>query len=121
MRKHLLPVLLTLQAAAIAGLSVALVQLIQKRDDAPYRTLSDVSQPMPSAGPTVRVVFAGDTSNDQLRDLLQPIGGTIRSGPTANGVYTIEIQQADVTAALDWLRSQSDVLFAEPIGTPAHD
>jgi len=114
-RRYFFPLLLTLQAAAIAGLSIALVNLIQERDVASYHTLSEVSQSQPAAGPTLRVVFTADTSNDQLRTLLQPIGGTIRSGPSANGVYTIEIERSDVTAALAWLRSQSQVMFAEPV------
>lgn len=119
--KRLLPTLVVLQAAAIAGLGIALVQLLDQRTDNSYRTLSNVA-PTPSAvTPTLRVVFADDTSSATLRTLLEPIGGTIRSGPTANSVYTIEVQKSGTTAALDWLRTQPEVLFAEPVGAPRTD
>ena len=119
--KRLVPTLLVLQAATIAALGIALMQLLDQRTDASYRTLSDVEQTTPAGAPTLRVVFANDTSVERLRMLLEPIGATIRSGPTANGVYTIEVQKAGAAAGLDWLRTQPEVLFAEPIGAPRTD
>lgn len=119
--KRLLPALLVLQAAAIAGLGIALVHLLDQRIDNSYRTLSDGAQTSPVGAPTVRVVFANDTSSEKLRILLEPIGGTIRSGPTANSVYTIEAQKSGTAAALNWLRTQPEVLFAEPVGAPRTD
>lgn len=116
--KRLLPALLVLQAAAIAGLGIAVVYLLDNRTDDSYRTLSDAAQITPAAGPTLRVVFANHTSTEKLRALLEPIGGTIRSGPTTNSVYTIEVQQSGAAAALKWLRTQPEVLFAEPVGAP---
>lgn len=116
--KRLIPALLIAQAAAIAGLGIALVYLLDARTDSSYRTLSDAAETAPAAGPTLRVVFAEDTSTEKLRTLLEPIGGTIRSGPTANSVYTIELQQSGTAAALQWLRTQPEVLFAEPVGAP---
>jgi hypothetical protein len=119
--KRLVPTLLLLQAAAIAGLGVALVQLLDQRDDYAYQTLSDVTPTPTAAGPTLRVVFHDDTSNEKLRTLLEPIGGTIRSGPTGNGVYTIEAQRSGSDAALEWLRAQPEVMFAEPVRSPRSD
>jgi len=113
--------LVVLQAAAIAGLGIALVQVLDQRSDNSYRTLSDVAPTQAAVAPTLRVVFADDTSSATLRTLLEPIGGTIRSGPTANSVYTIELQKADMASALDWLRTQPEVLFAEPVGAPRTD
>lgn len=119
--KRLLPTLVVLQAAAIAGLGIALVQLLDQRSDNSYRTLSDVAATQAAVTPTLRVVFADDTSSATLRTLLEPIGGTIRSGPTPNSVYTIELQKAGTAAALEWLRTQPEVLFAEPVGAPQTD
>lgn len=119
--KRLLPTLVLLQAAAIAGLGIALVQLLDQRSDNSYRTLSDVAPTQSAVAPALRVVFADDTSSATLRTLLEPIGGTIRSGPTANSVYTIELQKAGAAAALKWLRTQPEVLFAEPVGAPRTD
>jgi hypothetical protein len=119
--KRLLPTLVVLQAAAIAGLGIALVQLLDQRSDNSYRTLSEVAPSQAAVAPTLRVVFADDTSSATLRTLLEPIGGTIRSGPTANSVYTIELQKAGTAAALEWLRTQPEVLFAEPVGAPQTD
>lgn len=120
-RRRLVPALLVLQAAAIAGLGIALVQLLDQRTETSYHTLSDAPQVPPSISPTLRVVFTDEASNEKLRTLLEPIGGTIRSGPTANGVYTIELQKSGTTAALDWLRTQPEVLFAEPVGALRND
>lgn len=114
--KRLVPALLIVQAAAIAGLGISLVQLLDRRTEPAYHTLSDAPRIAAAAAPTLRVVFADATSNEKLRVLLEQIGGTIRSGPTANGVYTIELQKSDGAAALDWLRTQPEVLFAEPVG-----
>jgi hypothetical protein len=119
--KRLLPTLVVLQAAAIAGLGIALVQLLDQRSDNSYRTLSDVAPTQAAVAATLRVVFADDTSSATLRTLLEPIGGTIRSGPTANSVYTVELQKAGTAAALEWLRTQPEVLFAEPVGAPHTD
>jgi len=119
--RRLVPALLVLQAAAIAGLGIALVHLLDERADNSYRTLSDVEQTAPTVGPTLRVVFADATSSERLRTLLEPIGGTIRSGPTTNSVYTIELQKSGTAAALEWLRTQPEVLFAEPVGAARTD
>jgi hypothetical protein len=119
--RRLMPALLVLQAAAIAGLCIALVQLLDQRADASYHTLADSPQAPPTPVPTLRVVFADDTSSGKLRSLLEPIGGTIRSGPTANNVYTIELQESGTAEALNWLRTQPQVLFAEPVGAPRTD
>lgn len=116
--KRLIPALLILQAAAIAGLGVALIYVLDNRTDVSYQTLSDATQIPSAASPTLRVVFADSTTTEKLRTLLEPIGGTIRSGPTTNSAYTIELQQSGTAAALKWLRTQPEVLFAEPAGAP---
>jgi hypothetical protein len=118
---RLVRAVLVSQAAAIAGLGIALVHLLDERADNSYRTLSNVEQTAPSVGPTLRVVFADDTSSERLRTLLEPVGGTIRSGPTANSVYTIELRKSGTAAALEWLRTQPEVLFAEPVGAARTD
>jgi anti-sigma factor RsiW len=119
--KRMVRTLLILQAAAIAGLGIAVVQLLNTGPEESYRTLSDVAPAPAASATTLRVVFNGATTSDDIRTLLEPIGGTIRSGPTANGVYTIEAQKAGSAAALDWLRSRQQVLFAEPVGAPRDD
>jgi len=81
-----------------------------------YHTLSDPAPaPQPSAG--LRVMFAPQTSEREIRNLLLGIRGQITAGPSPLGVYTIEIpadgDRANVVLAR--LRSEPQVAFAEPV------
>jgi len=118
--RRMLSALLVVQAAVIALLGFALVQMIGRAE---YRTLSDAVTPAATGGAAMaRVVFAEDTSNIRLREILQHVGGNIRNGPSAKGVYTISLGEEAVNrraapgeAELAWLRGQPEVLFAEPV------
>ncbi|HEV8577809.1 MAG TPA: zf-HC2 domain-containing protein [Thermoanaerobaculia bacterium] len=84
---------------------------------ATYVTLSD---PAAVPGPTVglRAMFSPQASEREIRQLLLGIRGQITAGPSAIGVYTIEVP-ADgdpVEVVLARLRSEPQVAFAEPVG-----
>jgi anti-sigma factor RsiW len=105
------------QAAAIAVLAFAVLALVTERTRSDYRTLMQPAAVL--EGPVVRVVFADDTSSARIRALLDHVHGTIRSGPTQNKLYTIELSPdgtADAPGPIEaahWLRAQPEVLFAE--------
>lgn len=119
-RSHLLAAVLLAQAAVIAGLGFALSNLTGGRDTAAYRTLGDsASARMVAEAPLLRIVFSEETDNARLRVLLRHVDGAIRSGPSAAGVYTVELSSSGAAEALDWLRRQPEVLFAERVEAPA--
>jgi hypothetical protein len=86
-----------------------------------YQTLSD-SAPATDRAPArrLRVVFAEDATERQIRDLLLGIGGQLAGGPSPLGAYTVEIRTAGkaqdpLEILLAHLRSQPLVRFAEPV------
>jgi len=85
-----------------------------------YQTLSE-SAPTPVAGTRLRLVFAEGTTEQEVRDLLLGIRGQIVSGPSALGVYTVEVPAGPdpLEKVLAHLRAQPRVSLAEPaVGQP---
>ena len=69
----------------------------------------------------IRVVFADDITEKELRTLLASVGGTIIHGPSALGVYTVTIPlagRAQLGPVLEALRAHPQVRLAEPTATP---
>ena len=126
-RRRFVPILLLAQASAIALLAFALVHVVDDRNSAPYRTLTDPPVQADPANPTLRVVFAEDATSATIRRLLSEIHGTISAGPGTSNVYTVELGRVAGTSdrrsieAARWLRSQAGVLLAEPVNPPAPD
>jgi hypothetical protein len=83
-----------------------------------YPTLSTVPLEATRTGPQIRVVFAEDVLERELRAVLTSVGGTIVQGPSPMGVYTVEIPpSASLPMVLERLRTQPQVRLAEPIIT----
>ena len=86
---------------------------------AEFRTLSDpVASPAAPAPLTrVRIVFAEDTTERRIREVLLGAGGQMAGGPSPLGAYQIELPAGrdPLPVVLAYLRRQSEVLFAEPI------
>lgn len=109
------------QAAAIVALaaSLAVVALWLPGLQGPtigYGTLSDPEAPAPIS--QLRVVFSPDTSLAEMRALLQSIDAQVSAGPTSGGVFDLALAEVDeraVSAALEDLRADERVLFAEPV------
>ncbi|HYU34298.1 MAG TPA: zf-HC2 domain-containing protein [Thermoanaerobaculia bacterium] len=80
-----------------------------------YQTLSE-SAPAPAAVARLRLVFAERTTEQEVRDLLLGIRGQIVSGPSALGVYTVEVPAGPdpLEKVLAHLRAQPRVSLAEP-------
>jgi anti-sigma factor RsiW len=103
-------------AAAVIVEGVALAALIGANvggDAAEYRTFST---PPPAAGPAIRAVFAADLPLGELQALLERANLQIVAGPTDLGVYTLAPRpDGHRDAALDLLRGDTRVRFAEPM------
>ena len=83
-----------------------------------YATLSDATQEPASANQHIRLVFMEDITERELRLLLTRVSGTITSGPSSAGAYTIGISPTTtVPSALEVLRAHRKVRLAEPIVT----
>ena len=82
---------------------------------AEFTTLSEAA--VPATGSQVRVVFAEGATERQIRDVLLPLGGQLAGGPSALGVYTIELPEGrdPLPVVLQHLRSRPEVSFAEPV------
>ncbi|MGI9301290.1 MAG: zf-HC2 domain-containing protein [Gammaproteobacteria bacterium] len=82
-----------------------------------YRTLTVADSPVQSRLDRFRVVFTNRIDEKQLRDLVGEINGTIVAGPSAAGVFTIEIMPSaenhDHARVLQRLREDDSVQFAE--------
>lgn len=112
--------LIAAQIVALAGLG--LWTLRADRAAAPlFRTLAG-GQEVPDAA-RLRVVFAAEATESELRALLLAAGLEIVGGPSPLGAYALAPRPGgDSRAALDLLRSDPRVRFAEPVaGAPERD
>jgi len=108
--------------------SISAWRLQQQRSEPRYSTLT--SKPAVSVSvPAARVVFAPTMSLSQLSELLRTSNAQVVTGPTEAGVYTLvfgsaagsgaaidrHAQEAQVSAAVQVLRRNPNVLFAEVV------
>jgi len=107
------------QAAALGWIGISMHHPTSAISPATgYRTLS-ADEPS-AAGPGIRLVFAASMTLAEFKALMLANGLTVIHGPTEAGVYTVSLlgpQSAapSVAAVLAALRSDSRVLFAEPV------
>ena len=86
-----------------------------------YRTLAEPTPSVEqvSVGPRVRIVFADDSREAEIRRLLTELGAGIVAGPTAYGVYTLELDSSltrqQLEIQVDRLREAPGVRFVEII------
>jgi anti-sigma factor RsiW len=83
---------------------------------AAYRTLASPAE-RHRGQRQVRVVFADDATQAEMRAVLGRLKASIVSGPSPAGAYTIAVEGApdQVGAAVDTLRASGKVLLAEPV------
>jgi len=102
--------LATLQLAIIGGAGV-FVTLSQES----YQALS--SAPLPASA-NVIVMFGGDTTESEIRGLLQANNATLVGGPTPADAYLLEVPGQSRQAVLSHLRADDHVTLAQPIDGP---
>lgn len=67
------------------------------------------------------VTFQASSTEEQIRSLLQNVHGRVIDGPTAEGLYTIEVPSADGSTTqkkLDVLKERSDIVRSADILKP---
>jgi hypothetical protein len=103
-----------LAPAAVAAAAAVFLLLPQAQPEpaAGYRLLG--SEDAHPAG-NVIVLFAPDTTEQQLRAALMRAGARLVDGPTASGAYIVRVPAAERPAALAGLRAMDGVVLAEPV------
>jgi len=109
--------LLAAQLLAMGGLGY-LAWRAEAPAPASYRALADPERSSRDA--TIRVVFAPDAAESEVRAILLAAGVEIVAGPTPVGAYGLATRPGVARdAALDLLRADPRVRFAEPVaGAP---
>jgi hypothetical protein len=113
-----LPIAAAVQGIMITGLLAALWMQSSNTLPAPYRGLISHERAM-THRPVIRVVFTGNVPLDEMSRVLRSVDAQIIAGPSEAGVYTLGLAGASsgesgVDEALDKLRANSQVRFAEP-------
>lgn len=105
-----------LMAAQVAGLAILGTMLASEtRDEAPYRTLGAYTPAAP-AGDSIAVMFDPAITEGEMRRLLDSAGARIVDGPTSTAAFVLAVPAGRADAAVQKLRAERKVLFAEPLG-----
>ena len=95
--------------AACLLIAALFIGPLSQRDES-FRTLGNT---VPSNGPVIQLVFQPDTPEKSIRSLVLGDQGHIISGPTAQGVYRLELPaDRDPQQVLERLQHHPDVKFA---------
>jgi anti-sigma factor RsiW len=108
--------------AAQAALLVLVVGLTAwpgvRSPGAPYRTLADDGERRVGQEAMIHVVFTEDITERELRTLLRRVEGRIVDGPSAVGLYTVDVRASTPDRAvpiIEILRGDPKVRLAEPV------
>ena len=85
---------------------------------APYRTLADDGEQRVGQEALIHVVFTEDITERELRTLLRRVEGRIVDGPSAVGLYTVDVRANTPDRAvpiIEILRGDPKVRLAEPV------
>ena len=84
----------------------------------PYRTLADDGEQRVGQEALIHVVFTEDITERELRTLLRRVEGRIVDGPSALGLYTVDVRASTPDRAvpiIEILRGDPKVRLAEPV------
>jgi len=108
-----------LVAAQLAALAVLAALLAADVGDEPsYRTLGAYTHPAPTRD-AVAVMFDPAITEAEMRRVLAAARARIVDGPTTTHAFVLEVPTAQVAEAVQKLRAERMVLFAEPLGARA--
>ena len=101
--------------ASLASISHLPADSVASEARGNYTTLSDASQPVPKLAPNAIAMFARGTAPAQARAIITTSGARIVSGPTAGGVWQLEITAGHEAVVLSGLRAHAEVTLAEQL------
>ena len=99
------------QFAAIGVLAVVLARLDRNPGD--YRALGAA----PRAAGNAVVMFKPNTTEREIRRILQASGARLVDGPTVTDAYVLALPTTQTNAALTLMRSETAVTLAQSLGT----
>jgi len=105
--------LLAAQLAAIAVLGTLLT--LDDRNEATYHALG-AANPSAQSRNAVAVMFDPAISEADLRRIVHAAGARIVDGPTSTGAFVLEVPASQLEHAMQALRAERTVRFAEPLG-----
>ncbi len=93
---------------------------VMRMFDNDFQTLSS-NQKVVTGKNEIRLVFAKNLSEQQIKRIVASIDGKIVAGPTAQGVYrvrigleNVEMTRAEISKIVSSLREHPQIIFAEP-------
>jgi hypothetical protein len=105
-----------LMAAQFAGLALLGTLLaLDTRHEATYQTLGTPTRPA-STGDAIAVMFDPAITEAELRQVVTGAGARIVDGPTKTHAFVLEVPAAQSREAVQKLRAERMVRFAEPLG-----
>jgi len=112
---------LAAQAAAILLLAGTLAWSVRSETPAGPATFRTLSSPAPPPVPStwLRVMFSPKATEQEMRQILLGVRGSLVAGPSPIGAYTVQVPAAGdpVGAVLARLRTDPQVVFAEPVAS----
>ena len=107
---------LGLESAALAALFVIsmLPNGVFRQSETPFETLSD-AETAKHSGARIRLVFAPELSEAEMRALLHKTEAQLREGPSVVGAYTVEVEPQKLDAALGVFRAHPKVRLAQAV------
>ena len=127
---NLLKALLSFQLISAVLLAFVLVDRntldgIIYNTDPTFRTLSSESAPTSIDSARYKILFSKQAQEGEIRQLLQEIRGEIVSGPSINGVYSVDVKGAELAkinysskSLLNYLRNNPSIVFVELLYSP---
>jgi anti-sigma factor RsiW len=113
------PWMRALMAAELAGLVILGTLLALDSSNEPtFRTLGSEGR-TPQSGAAFAVMFDPTITEAELRRVVNGIGARIVDGPTTTHAFVLEVPAASSNAAVEKLRAEPSVRFAEPLGPRA--
>jgi anti-sigma factor RsiW len=103
--------------AIAASLALTLATTSLQRPTASGHTFQTLGSPGADAAGQIVVLFRPDTTEQQMRTLLDAQRARVIDGPTAAGAYVLRLDGRDAGEAIDALRRSSRIVLAEPIAS----
>lgn len=93
--------------------------------DPTFRTLSSETAPASIDAARYKILFSKQAQEGEIRKLLQEIRGEIVSGPSLNGVYSVDVKGEELIkinysseGLLNYLRNDPSIVFVELLYSP---
>jgi anti-sigma factor RsiW len=103
--------------AIAASLALTLAISGLQRPVVPDQTFHTLGSPASDAAGQAVVLFRPDTTEQQMRTILDAQGARVIDGPTAAGAYVLRLDGRSATDAIGALRRSPEVVLAEPIAS----